>query len=109
MSTSSKPSFRLGTIFTVIMFIASVFIIVYSIANCIIYAKIVSGEPNNDISLGFGRFLLAMSIIGAIFGFVVFFWIIFIWFKGKEGKKTFGSSLDALGGGFSSFKKSYIE
>jgi hypothetical protein len=109
MSSSSKPAFHLGTLFTIIMFIASIFIIIYSIGNCIVYSKISSGEPNNDISVGFARFLLAMSIIGAIFGFVIFFWIIFIWFKGKEGKKNFGASLEALGGGFSSFKKSYVE
>lgn len=97
------PCYRLGLWFTIVIFIIDIFTIIASISNCIVYAKIVSGEPNNDISLGWGRFMLGVNVLIAIVSFVVFFWIIYIWVAGKE--KTIGTALDRYGNVIADYTK----
>jgi hypothetical protein len=97
------PCYRLGLWFTIVIFVIDIFTIIASISNCIVYAKIVSGEPNNDISLGWGRFMLGVNVLIAIVSFVVFFWIIYIWVAGKE--KTIGTALDKYGNVIADYTK----
>ena len=89
------PCYRLGLWFTIVIFIIDIFTIMASISNCIVYAKIVSGDTNSDISIGWGRFMLGVNIFIALVSFVVFFWIIYIWAVGKE--KTIGTAADKYG------------
>ncbi len=86
------PCYRLGLWFTIVIFIIDIFTIIASVSNCIVYAKIVSGDANSDISLGWGRFMLGVNVVLALISFVVFFWIIYIWVAGKE--KTIGTAFD---------------
>ena len=86
MSQPSKRKFgyAFGTGMTIFIFILDFLVILTTVSNCIVYNKIASGEPNNDISQGWARFLLAVNIIIAICAFVIFFWILYILFTGKK-------------------------
>jgi hypothetical protein len=85
MSTE-KPKFgyAFGTGATILVLILDFLVILSSVSNCIVYNKIVSGEPNSDISVGWGRFMLGVNIVVAIFAFIIFFWILYILFTGKK-------------------------
>ena len=98
-----EPCYRLGLWFTIVIFIIDIFTIIASISNCIVYAKIVSGDANSDISLGWGRFMLGVNVFLAIVSLVVFFWIIYIWVAGKE--KTVGTALDKYGNVIADYTK----
>lgn len=91
MSTPEpKFGYAFGTFATIMVLILDFLVILSSVSNCIVYNKIVSGEPNSDISVGWGRFMLAVNVIVAIFAFLIFFWILYILFTGK---KSIGSEL----------------
>ena len=79
-----KFGYAFGTGMTIFVFILDFLVILTTVSNCIVYNKIASGEPNNDISQGWARFLLAVNVIIAICAFVIFFWILYILFTGKK-------------------------
>ena len=83
-SPTRKFGYSFGTGITIFIFILDFLVILTTVSNCIVYNKIASGEPNNDISQGWARFLLAVNIIIAICAFVIFFWILYIFFTGKR-------------------------
>jgi len=89
-TTEPKFGYAFGTFATIMVLILDFLVILSSVSNCIVYNKIASGEPNSDISVGWGRFLLAVNIIVAIFAFLIFFWILYILFTGK---KSIGAEL----------------
>jgi hypothetical protein len=85
--------YQLGIAFTVVVFIISIFLILMNVSNCITYAYIRNHPDTVDFSQGWANFLFAMSIFGAILGFILFFWIIYIWVTGKRtGKNTIGEN-----------------
>jgi len=86
-----KFGYAFGTFATIMVLILDFLVILSSVSNCIVYNKIVSGEPNSDISVGWGRFMLGVNIIVAIFAFIIFFWILYILFTGK---KSIGAELE---------------
>lgn len=91
MSTKEpKFGYAFGTFATIMVLILDFLVILSSVSNCIVYNKIVSGEPNSDISIGWGRFMLGVNIVVAIFAFIIFFWILYILFTGK---KSIGAEL----------------
>jgi hypothetical protein len=85
MSTPERKfGYAFGTFATIMVLILDFLVILSSVSNCIVYNKIVSGEPNSDISVEWGRFLLVINVIVAIFAFIIFFWILYILFTGKK-------------------------
>lgn len=91
--------YQLGKLFTIMTFIISIFIIIMSISNIVAYGNIIAHPDDINFNTNWAKFLLGLSIFGVIIGFVLFFWIIYIWVKGKRtiGETKFAQKISTFG------------
>lgn len=86
MATKAMSSVMGGWFIIVFTFVCA-FTLFITVANCVVYGRIISNDDDPNISKGFATALLIFNVLLAMFSLFGFFYILLKWAKYREMKK----------------------
>jgi predicted membrane protein len=90
----------MGGWFIIVFTFVCAFALFMTVANCVVYGRIISNDDDQSVSKGFATALLIFNVLLAMFSLFGFFYILLKWAKYREMKKQIFTTEQVVKGTF---------